>query len=236
MNAIINACLEQIAIFKELKNTFDIRIKVLEGVIKDVEEIFPNEVPVITEEYAVRVPAKNNIKKTKPIAQKPGSMKFGTYVLNIFANKPGKAYTSKEICSLARAAIEQGKVESGTKDLASQVSGSLYAHFKAGKLEKWEDEDGVKYQYRPVNKFNSEEPNKSDGSYEIIIEKIKDIITHDDLTQEEISKKILYSAEYGDISKNLNGSLKNAVSASLDYLLDKKKIDKTFDGKYFIIN
>lgn len=217
-----------------------------------IEEYPDNEVKVKIKE--VKSSGKKETAKAKDLpAGKKGTMKFAAYLINYFESHQGNSYTSKEITNVMEKAISGGKIfPIPTKDLVSNVSAYLwYYAVKDGRLSKQEDNGVFVYQYqeKPA-KVKKEKPAKKQTPKEIkekssdqtdqsdrsdLEEVILDVIREEKrITLPALVNKIRLSEDFGQISKNLNGTLSGSVEKILKSLTDVKVLEWNSDNEYCI--
>ena len=174
--------------------------------------------------------------------QPAGTSRFTDYLLKIFSSKPDRKFTSPEIAELMKKAISDNKIfPIPSKDVSSNTTAYIWYHVQQGKLSKQEHDGGKPlYQYSgnaPVKKSKKNHPETKPindsvseaGLKETIMNLIRD---HKKINLPNLINKIRLSADYGEISKNLTGTLAGCTEEILRDLVAREILEWNSDNEY----
>ena len=169
--------------------------------------------------------------KAKALESSSGLPKFSQVLKNIFESHPQLYYTSKELAAMMSEEIEAGRCNPSKKDMTSAVSAYIWNFSQRGLVKKsgkgyiWA---GGKIVFKKQDKI--EVPDDLDVLDEAIIEIVK---RTDGITQDAVIHDVRISSHYGEIAKNLNGSLASEIDKRLAHL-NVKDIVLSKDNKLSI--
>lgn len=154
--------------------------------------------------------------KASKITSKSGLMKFSQALKNVFVSKPDIPYTSKDLVKIMTKEIEAGRCNPSNKDMSSAVSAYIWNFSQRGLIKK----SGEGYIWaggKSVSKKQEklEVPNDLDLLDEAIIEILK---RSEEMSEDGIVHDVRICSSYGDIARNLNGSLASEVQKHLQRL------------------
>lgn len=176
------------------------------------------------------------VKKVKPNTEgkKLGMSKL---ILKIMSAHPDKEYLAKDLEPAIQKAIDNDQIDPPSdKVLRDGIGKRLYALEKGGKVSKNSTEKGMVFQFN-----GPREPEKKvTRPVEIeTMSKLDDAIveylsSHDPVSEYDLTNKIRLSAEFGDISRELNGTLASAVEKSVENLCKAGMIYQKQPGIYSV--
>lgn len=154
--------------------------------------------------------------KASKIISKSGLMKFSQALKNVFVSKPDIPYTSKDLVKIMTKEIEAGRCNPSKKDMTSAVSAYIWNFSQRGLLKK----SGDGYLWIGKDKAN----NKTDkvewvNDLDLLDEAIIEILKRsEEMSEDGIVHDVRICSSYGDIARNLNGSLASEVQKHLQRL------------------
>ncbi len=202
-----------------------IRTLLSEDMLTSIEPETADQKPVLV------VKKKKTEPKKKAKVTDEGMIKCSQALLNIFRAKPDIYYTSKELVYLMTKEIEAGRCKPSKKDMTSAVSAYIWNFSQRGLVKKsgegyiWAGEKIAKKKQDKI-----EIPDDLDILDEAIIEIVK---RTEGITQDAVIHDVRISSHYGDIAKNLNGSLASEVDKRINRL-NVKDLVFSEDGKLSI--
>lgn len=176
-------------------------------------------------------------KKVKPEGKKLGMSKL---IIKIMSAHPEKEYLTKDLEPAIQKAIDNDQIEKPSdKILKDGIGKRLYALEKSGKVTKKSTDKGMVFNYNgprePVKRAERSaqitEPENMSALDEAIVDYLSN---HDPVTEHDLTSKIRLSAEFGDISRELNGTLAGAVEKSVKNLCSAGMIYQSAPGIYSV--
>ncbi len=206
-----------------------IRTLLSEDMLTGIEPETADQKPVLVVKKKNKKPKQIIVKHPKPEAS--GLPKFSQVLKNIFVSKPDIPFTSKVLALIMTKEIEAGRCNPSKKDMTSAVSAYIWNFSQRGLVKKsgkgyiWA---GGKIVFKKQDKI--EVPDDLDVLDEAIIEIVK---RTDGITQDAVIHDVRISSHYGEIAKNLNGSLASEIDKRLAHL-NVKDIVLSKDNKLSI--
>lgn len=191
-----------------------IRTLLLEDNIPGIESEPADQKPVLVVKKKKTEPKKKT--KVSKITSKSGLMKFSQALKNVFVSKPDIPYTSKDLVKIMTKEIEAGRCNPSKKDMTSAVSAYIWNFSQRGLLKK--SGDGFLWIGKERNNDKADKVewvNDLDLLDEAIIEILK---RSEEMSEDGIIHDVRICSSYGDIARNLNGSLASEVQKHLQRL------------------
>jgi hypothetical protein len=180
----------------------------------DLEETIQETVTVKKKDKATT--KKQPKAKASKNRSKSGLMKFSQALKNVFVSKPDIPYTSKDLVKIMNKEIEAGRCNPSKKDMTSAVSAYIWNFSQRGLLKK--SGDGYLWIGKERNNDKTDKVewvNDLDLLDEAIIEILK---RSEEMSEDGIIHDVRICSSYGDIARNLNGSLASEVQKHLQRL------------------
>ena len=200
------------------------------NLLNQYEELEETIAETATVKKTVKATPKKQL-KAKSLKSSSGLPKFSQVLKNIFVSKPDIAYTSRELAYLMTKEIEAGRCNPSKKDMTSAVSAYIWNFSQRGLVKKsgegyiWAGEKIAKKKQDKI-----EIPDDLDILDEAIIEIVK---RTEGIIQDAVIHDVRISSHYGDIAKNLNGSLASEIDKRINRL-NVKDLVFSEDGKLSI--
>lgn len=180
----------------------------------DLEETIQETVTVKKKDKATT--KKQSKAKVSKIISKSGLMKFSQALKNVFVSKPDIPYTTKDLVKIMTKEIEAGRCNPSKKDMTSAVCAYIWNFSQRGLLKK--SGDGYLWIGKERNNDKADKVewvNDLDLLDEAIIEILK---RSEEMSEDGIVHDVRICSSYGDIARNLNGSLASEVQKHLQRL------------------
>lgn len=201
-------------------------------------EIFGGAAEISPVEESKEKKASVKVKPPTVKADKTGKVKFLPYLRGLLENNQGKEYDVKQIYEYAQKGIDKGIISSGAKKVNDAVSAGLCSLAGRGIITKFKGEDGRNiYVYNGTPKSKKqikEETEVSSFSNNLLQEAILSISKDHSYTPEELIQRIRTGNDFLEISKNLNGTLKDSVLSEINILLEQNMLDQDINSKKII--
>jgi hypothetical protein len=194
------------------------------------------EISPVEESKEYKTPAK--VKPATVKADKTGKVKFLPYIREILQSNPGKEYEIKQVCAIAQKAIEKGLITSGAKKVNDAVCAGLCSLAGRGIISKFKGEYGRNiYVYNGTPKSKKqikEETEIPPFNNNLLQEAILSVTKDHSYTPEELTQRIRTGNDFLEISKNLNGTLKDSVLSEIKILIEQNMLDQDISSNKII--
>jgi len=177
--------------------------------------------------------------KEKKVNPKAEGRKLGMskLILKIMAAHPDKEYLTKDLEPAIQKAIDNGQLDPpNDKVLKDGICKRLYALEKGGKVRKNSTEKGMVFKFNgPKEPVKAATRSAEMESMSVLDDAIVEYLSnHDPVSEYDLTNKIRLSAEFGDISRELNGTLASAVEKSVENLCKAGMIYQKQPGIYSV--